>query len=695
MGWFAALALVSECPAAVSQRAPHATEASAQLSDASDGENWPGPGRTFGEQHFSPLGEISAGNVNKLGLKWSMDLPPGNSVSQPLEIDGVLYFCTAYSIVHAVAAATGKELWSYDPHAPEAAGKKLRLAWGSRGIAWWNGNIYTGTQDGRLIAIDAATGKPVWSVMTIDRDDGRYITGAPRVFDGKVIIGHGGADVAAIRGYVTAYDAATGKQLWRFYLVPGNPADGFENKAMEMAAKTWFGEWWKQGGGGTVWNAMSYDPDTDTVFLGSGNGSPWNRKIRSQGKGDNLFLASIVALDGKTGAYKWHYQVNPGESWDYNANMDMEFADLSIGGRLRKVLITAPKNGFLYVLDRRSGELISAEPFVKVTWAKGIDRKTGRPIDAPNSRYEVGPFLLSPSPVGAHSWLPMAYSRTTGLVYIPALEQDAVYSDKGFELKDWRRPPGFAFNGAVGVEMGNDAAGAALIAWNPVTQKQAWRIEMPSIISGGVVATAGNLVFQGSIDGRFNAYDASSGRLLWSFDAKAPIMAPPIAYQVNGHQYVTVMSGAGTSLVLLGAYLQKYGISYRDQKRRVLTFALDGSATLPDAPPYRFVAAADPDYRPDPTAAQRGANAYGGTCLMCHGRDGYAAGIAPDLRASPAITSAAAFEAIVAGGTLVAHGMPRFEDMSQGTRDDIRQYLRSLADSARRGGHDAATQGGG
>lgn len=695
MSCLAALVLVNECPAAASPEMPHAAQGSAQLSDGSDGENWAGPGRTFGEQHFSPLSEIGTSNVNKLGLVWSMDLPPGNSVSQPLEIAGVLYFCTGYSIIHAVQAATGKELWTYDPKAPEAAGKKLRLGWGSRGIAWWNGNIYTGTQDGRLIAIDAATGKPIWSVMTVDKDDGRYITGAPRVFDGKVIIGHGGADVAAIRGYVTTYDAATGKQLWRFYMVPGNPADGFENKAMEMAAKTWSGEWWKQGGGGTVWNAMSYDPETDTVFLGGGDGAPWNRKIRSGGTGDNLFLASIVALDGKTGAYKWHYQVNPGESWDYDANMDMEFADLSIGGKLRKVLITAPKNGFLYVIDRRTGQFISAEPFVKVTWAKGIDQKTGRPIDAPNNRYENGPFLVAPSPIGAHSWLPMAFSRTTGLVYIPAIELDAIYSDKGFDLNVWRRPPNFSFNGAVGVEMGNDAGGAALIAWNPVTQKQAWRIAMPSIVSGGVVATAGNLVFQGSVDGNFNAYDASSGKLLWSFDAKAPIMAPPISYRVDGRQYVTVLSGTSTSLVLLGKYLQKYSISYRDQKRRVLTFALGGNGALPDAPPYRFVAATDPDYRPDPAAAQRGVNAYGGTCLMCHGRDGYAAGDAPDLRASAVITSDAAFEAIVADGTLVAHGMPRFDDMSKQTRDDIRQYLRSLADSARAAGRSAAAQGGG
>jgi quinohemoprotein ethanol dehydrogenase len=684
--------LVSGCPEVVSKELPRSANGSAQLLDGSDGESWPGPGRTFGEQHFSPLSEINADNVSKLGLVWSMDLPPGNSVTQPLEVDGVLYFSTAYSIIHAVEAASGRELWSYDPKAPEAAGKKLRLAWGSRGIAWWNGKIYTGTQDGRLIAIDAATGKPMWSVMTVDKDDGRYISGAPRVFDGKVIIGHGGADADAIRGYVTTYDAGTGKQLWRFYLVPGNPADGFENKAMEMAAKTWFGEWWKHGGGGTVWNAMSYDPETDTVFLGTGNGSPWNRKIRSQGKGDNLFLASVVALDGKTGAYKWHYQVNPGESWDYNADMDMELADLSIGGKPRKVLITAPKNGFLYVIDRISGQFISAEALAPVTWAKGIDRRTGRPIDAPNSRYETGPFLLAPSPVGAHSWLPMAFSPMTGLVYIPTLETDALYSDGGFTLKDWQRPPNFSFNGGVAVEMGNHEASAALIAWNPVTQKQTWRIPMPTIVSGGVVATAGNLVFQGSMDGRFNAYDASNGKRLWSFDAKAPVMAPPISYSVNGRQYVTVMSGAGTSLVLLGAYLEKYGISYRDQKRRVLTFALGGNAVLPDTAPYHFVATPDPDYRPDPAAAQRGAAAYGGTCLMCHGRNGYAAGDAPDLRASPVITSDEAFKAIVADGTLIARGMPHFDDMSKQTRDDIREYLRSLADAARRR---AAGQGGG
>jgi quinohemoprotein ethanol dehydrogenase len=447
-----------------------------QLLDQASGDDWPAVGRTFGEQHYSPLTQINDGNVGQLGLAWSMDLPPGNSVTQPLEVDGVLYFATMFSKIHAVDALTGKELWMYDAKVPEARGRKLRLAWGTRGIAWWNGKIYTGTQDGRLIALDAKTGQQLWSVMTVGEDDGRYITGAPRVFDGKVIIGHGGADVAAVRGYVTAYDADTGKQLWRWYTVPGDPSKPFENKAMEMAAKTWFGEWWKQGGGGTVWNAITYDPETDTVFLGTGNGSPWNRKIRSAGKGDNLFLCSVVALDGKTGAYKWHYQINPGESWDYNADMDMELAELTIDGKPRKVLMTAPKNGYLYVLDRETGKFISAKPYSKVTWATGMD-PNGRPIDAPNSRYEKGPFELWPSPMGAHSWLPMAFSKATGLVYIPEISLGTTFDDS--KIKNWKRSPDLPFDGAVDVSMKpvpDDANTSSLVALDPVTQKEVWRV---------------------------------------------------------------------------------------------------------------------------------------------------------------------------------------------------------------------------
>ena len=675
----------SVSPAAVAQHGALALKTPAQLLDGASGADWPAPGRTHGEQHFSPLSAIDSGNVRSLGLAWSMDLPPGNSVTQPIEVGGTLYFTTGYSVVHAVDAASGRELWVYDPKAPQASGRILRAAWGSRGVAWWNGKIYVGTQDGRLIAIDAAAGRPIWSVKTTSENDGRYITGAPRVFAGKVIIGNGGADVAAIRGYVTAYDAESGRQAWRFYTVPGNPAAGFENRAMEMAAHSWSGEWWKFGGGGTVWNAITYDPDTDTVFIGTGNGAPWNRKIRSNGQGDNLFLCSIVALSGATGAYKWHYQVNPGESWDYSADMDMELADLTIDGRPRKVLITAPKNGFLYVIDRVTGQFISAKPYVKETWATSIDQRTGRPVDAPNSRYENGPFLLAPSSVGAHSWLPMAFSKQTNLVYIPAIEQEATFSDAGVDIAHWQRRPDFMIDGGVGnmVKAMPGKSEAALVAWDPVRQRQVWRVPMAANISAGVLATGGNLVFQGDVAGHFNAYDARTGHVLWSFDAKAPIMGPPISYSVGGVQYVSVLTGAGTSLVAIGENVRRFGISYRDQRRRVLTFALGRNGVLPASPPYVFTPIEDPAFRPDPAAEGRGEFAFDVTCLMCHGVGAIAAGAAPDLRTSAAIVSPETFDAIVKDGGLVDQGMPRFDDLSDATRHDIRQYLRSRAATAR------------
>ncbi len=683
MSWLAAGAVLVALSGCHKDAATADQATPPQLLDNASGDDWPAYGRTFGEQHYSPLTQINDSNVNQLGLAWSMDLPPGNSVTQPLEVDGVIYFATGFSKIHAVDVLTGKELWAYDAKVPEARGRKLRLAWGTRGIAWWKGKIYTGTQDGRLIALDAKTGKPIWSVMTTGVDDGRYITGAPRVFDGKVIIGHGGADVAAVRGYVTAYDAETGKQVWRWYTVPGNPREGFENKAMAMAAKTWFGEWWKYGGGGTVWNAISYDADTDTIFLGTGNGSPWNRKIRSAGKGDNLFLCSVVALDAKTGAYKWHYQTNPGESWDYNAAMDMELADLTIDGKPRKVLMTAPKNGYLYVLDRDTGQFISAKPYSKVTWATGMDAN-GRPIDAPNSRYENGPFELWPSPMGAHSWLPMAFSKATGLVYIPEIELGTTYDDS--KIKNWKRSPDLPFDGAVDVAMLPVAATAntsSLVALDPVTQKEIWRVPTGRLASGGVVATAGNLVFQGQMDSRFSAYDAKNGKRLWSFDAGASVMGPPITYTVKGKQYVTVITGSGSSLTLLGGPLAKYGISYRGQARRVLTFALGGTGTVPKATPYAPQFVSDPTYKPDPAAVARAGAIFYNRCGTCHGVDMIAAGIAPDLRTSPAILSADAITAIVHEGALVENGMPKFAELTDQQREDIRQLLRAAAHDAR------------
>ena len=341
----------------------------ASLADEKDGKNWLSYGRTYSEQRFSPLDQISADSVKRLGLEWHMDLPNDRSlVGTPIVVDGVMFFEGSFNFLYAIDAKTGKTLWTYDPKVIEHAGDRLRVMWDtSRGVAYWENKVYLATLDGRLIAVDADNGKEVWSVMTVDPRKALFITGAPKVFRGKVIIGNGGTEWGAARGYATAYDATTGEMAWRFWVVPGNPADGFENKAMEMAAETWNGEWWKFGGGGNIWNGITYDPEFNAVYIGTGNGSPWNRKIRSPGGGDNLFLCSIVALDADTGEYRWHYQTTPGETWDYNSNMDIVLADLPRGDQTIKALLHAPKNGFFYIINRATGELLSAEKFGKVT----------------------------------------------------------------------------------------------------------------------------------------------------------------------------------------------------------------------------------------------------------------------------------------------------------------------------------------
>lgn len=654
-----------------------------KLSDDSSGSDWAAFGRTFGEQHYSPLEQIHSGNVGHLGLAWSYDLETGNSVSAPIAVDGVLYVATGYSVVRAIDVTTGRQLWRFDPQAPEAAGAKLRSGWGIRGLAWWNRKLYVGTQDGRLIAIDAGTGKPVWSVMTLDKNSVANITGAPRVFDGKVIIGFGGADYGSVRGYVTTYDAETGKLLWRFYTVPGDPAKGFEDETQAMAAKTWSGEWWKFGGGGTAWNAMTYDPETDTMFIGTGNGSPWNKKVRSPGKSDDLFLCSMIALDAKTGKYKWHYQVNPGETWDYNAVMDMPLATLMIGGKPRKVIMQAPKNGFFYVIDRLTGKLISAEPFTKVSWATKIDLTTGRPAEVPGARYEDGKeFTMWPSPMGGHNWLPMAYSRKTGLVYIPTVQMAATYQDRGVDPKTWTRRPGSNGENAVNLVYGTPellkTAESYLQAWNPVTQKQVWRAPNAWVWSGGVMATGGGLVFQGQANGQFNAYDASIGKVLWTFDGKSPVIAPPITYQYKGRQYVTVLTGFGTSFALLDVPPRRIGLDFATQQRRVLTFVLNGKGKLPPAPaPPRIEPVSDPDFVPDAAKITGGLVLYHQQCVTCHGIQAVGVGTAPDLRASAVPQSPEAFGQVVLEGALVPNGMPRFDQLTAAEIENLRQYLRS------------------
>ncbi len=664
-------------------------ESAKRLRDDSSGADWANYGRTFGQQHFSPLNAVNTQTVKQLSLAWHLDLPPGNSVSEPIAVDGVLYFVQGQAVVHAVDASSGKALWTYNPGVAAVAGQKMRYAWGSRGLAWWDGKIYVGTMDGRLIAIDAKTGSEVWSVMTIDPKGFNYITGAPRVFDGKVVIGFSGADVSRTRGYVTAYDAQTGKQIWRWFTVPGNPENGFENEAMAMAAKTWHGNWWEYGGGGTVWNAMSYDPETHSLIIGTGNGTPWNHKARSDGKGDNLFLASIVALDGDTGEYKWHYQINPGETWDYTATHDMAFADIEVEGKPRKVLVTAPKNGFFYVIDRLTGQLISAEPFAKVNWASKIDLKTGRPVENPQARYPGNSeFNIWPSSRGAHSWYPMAFSPVTGYAYIPMLEKSAVWSNFGLEGGAWKamQPDGTGQTAAIEAfpPVDDPLDGTTkLLAWDIQAQKPVWSRPMPGPQAGGAMATAGGLVFSGSLDGTFNAYAADTGELEWSFKAGAPIIAPPITYEAKGIQYVSVLTGPGTSAALIGKPMEPYAQDYRAMERRVLTFALGGKGVLPEVAATQMPLPEDPSYTHQPERSQRGEMIYLSHCAVCHGYDVVSSGFAPDLRKSPLPLSEAAFESVVKQGLLEPNGMPKFAEFPLDQLEDLRQYIRSQADSLR------------
>jgi quinohemoprotein ethanol dehydrogenase len=565
------------------------------------------------------------------------------------------------------------------------SGHKLRQGYGSRGLAYAGGRVFIATQDGRLIALDGKTGQPIWTTQTIAKDDNAYISGAPRVFDGKVIIGFGGADGGGVRGYVSCYDAASGRLLWRFYTVPGNPAVDHD-ETTRIAAKTWHGEWWKKGGGGTAWNGLTYDPELKRFYIGTGNGYPYNHVLRSPGGGDNLFLASIVAVDAATGKYIWHYQINPGEQWDYKTTQDITLATIPIDGKPRKVLLQAPTNGFFYVLDRTTGKLLSAKPFVKVTWASGIDMKTGRPIETPGARYHgKALFEMWPNIVGGHSWLPQSYSPKTGLVYIPTIQRGMIIGDKGLDLAKEQLPVHPAnVNAGMGVTGSYlpdfKGQGSFLRAWDPVTQTARWSVALPGDWPGGTMATGGSLVFQGRIDNRFNAYDAKDGKLLWSYDTRSPVVAPPISYAVGGKQYVTVITGTGGAG---GGYhgkgLQAFEVDYRTMARRVLTFAIGGTATLPPAPPrVPRVAPADPDFRRDDGLAQRGNIAYHIACGTCHGGAGMAAGTAPDLRISPIPASHDAFFSVVRDGALVPNGMPRFDDLPPDQIEAIRQYLRTL-----------------
>lgn len=657
----------------------------ATLTNDADGRNWLAYGRTYNEQRYSPLTQVNDDSVTKLGLAWHMDLPNDRSlVGTPLVVDGVMYFEGSYNVVYAVDAQSGELRWRYDPHVIDTAGKRLRVMWDtSRGLAYWNDKVYTATIDGRLIAIDAASGEEIWSTMTVDPRKALFITGAPKAMNGKIVIGNGGTEWGPSRGYATAYDAETGEQAWRFWVVPGNPADGFENPAMEMAAKTWTGEWWEHGGGGNIWNGITYDPEFNTVYFGTGNGSPWNPKVRSPGGGDNLFLCSIVAVDADTGEYKWHYQTTPGEAWDYNSSMDIVLIDLPHGGQTIKAIIHAPKNGFFYVINRANGELLSAEKYAKVDWATHVDLKTGRPVERAGARYEDGEEVVWPSAVGGHSWHAMSYNPNTGLVYIPSIEMPGLYTDKSMKPLEWESPY-FAFDPAVDTvreDVPANVGTGALRAWDPVKQKLIWEVPLPGIWNPGTLTTAGNLVFQGRADGEFVAYRADSGDVLWQENLGSGISAPPITYEVDGTQYVSILVGwGGTGASMVGSIAAQHGWAYKAQMRRVYTFALNGARAMPDSnPPLIPTPLAAPDFTVDAALADKGSWLFKESCMMCHGSGAVSGGYAPDLRASPLVLSAEAFKGVVVGGALRRNGMPDFAEFSDEQLASLRHFIRSAA----------------
>ncbi len=651
------------------------------IADESQTENWLAYGRTHNERRFFPSGQINENNISGLKVDWFVELPNDvGLVSTPLVVEGILYFTGTMNVIRAVDATTGDLIWQHDPKVGEVVKGKKQIGWvHNRGISFYKGKIFAATWDGRLFALDALTGEKIWETRTFDEDSALYITGAPKAFKGKVLIGNGGTENGPTRGWVTAYDADTGEEAWKFYIVPGNPADGFENDAMAMAAKTWTGEWWKHGGGGNTWHGLTYDADLDLLYIGTGNGSPWNRKIRSPDGGDNLFLCSIVALDPDTGEYKWHYQTTPGESWDYNSNMDIVLADLTIEGKPVKALLHAPKNGFFYVIDRETGKLLSAEPFVETSWATHIDMETGKPVEVEGSRYEDSPAFITPGPWGGHSWHAMSFNPNTGLAYIPAIHQGFIYSDEGIEIATWQSK---AFEGGTGVNLGVPVEEpreypASLMAWDPVAQKAVWSVPQDITPNAGTLTTAGNLLFQGRADGMFLAHDARTGQELWRFNTGLGIAAPPISYTVNGKQYIALLVGWGGGYAGIGgeaAY--SYGWSYRTHPRRLIAFSLDGTAELPAVAAPHFPEPVDnPSFEIDETMAAQGAIEYG-KCASCHGRRLFSGGMAPDLRASVIPLEFNNFEGVVRGGAKTNLGMPAYPDLTDEQLKALQHYIR-------------------
>lgn len=557
---------------ATAQEPSSKVTASDLINAAGNGADWLTYGRDYAETHFSPLSQINRENIGRLKPAWSIETeaPQGTVEATPLVHNGVIYGILPWDVMFAVDARTGQTKWRWDPDVPREHIQGLCCGPVNRGVALYNGRVYAGLLDGRVVALDQQTGKLIWSTQDTVPGGDTILTSAVRVVKGKVIVGSSGAE-QAVRGYFSAYDAETGQRAWRFYTVPGDPSKPFEHPELEMAAKTWTGEWYKWGGGGTVWDAMAYDPEADLLYVGTGNGGPWNQNIRSPQGGDNLFLASIIAVKPDTGRMAWYFQEVPGETWDFTSTQPLILADLTIDGQPRKVIMHAPKNGYFYVIDRLTGQFISGKPFVKrMTWSMGLD-KNGRPIEAPGARYTTQPIKVWPGAGGAHNWQPMSYNPITGLVYLPGNEGSANYTPippAEFKFTPGRTNTGVGSGGGPQIPETEYAAtqpeitGRFLVAWDPVKQQERWRNIFPAgAPGGGVLSTAGGLVFMGN-----SAYDADTGKKIWEEPLLGDRPVTWISYMLDGKQYVALFARSSPN-------------------NRLFTFTLDGGGAMPPVPP--------------------------------------------------------------------------------------------------------------
>ena len=647
------------------------------LNDAADGRGWALAGGDFDGSHFSPLGGVDRENVSGLGLDWSVDLPSPNGIAAtPIVVDGTIYLSGAFSVVFAIDAASGRTLWTFDPKVKitESNNWTGRV---NRGVAIWGDRVLVTVSDCRLIGLDRATGEQAWSQLTCDPKLGYSITDAPHVGGGKVFVGNAGSEKGTPnRGYISAYDAHSGEFLWRFYTVPSPVEEDNTTPEMKAAFKSWSGDALKKyGGGGSNWNEMTYDPDSGLLFFGTAGALPYVYYKRSPGGGDNLYTSSVMAVDAATGKYVWHYQTVPQDSWEYNATMNIVLAELPIGGKQRKVLMIAPKNGFFYVLDRLTGKLLSANNYVKVNWATHIDPESGRPVLNPEAMYwkskPGSKVAVWPNMWGSHSAQPMAYNPGERLVYIPAVNVPDVVT--------WLGDGDFTDT----LEMLDEVDGkphvpGMLIAWDPATQSQRWAVNHDVAFNGGVLTTAGGLVFQGDADGRFTAYDAATGKRLWSATTGSAISAAPVTYLLDGRQRILVPVGAGSAIQFnyptFTAGRKTLG------KTRLMSFSLGGEAEMPDT---TWVEPPVPELPPLEASRQtieHGAELFESRgCNGCHGKNAVArvGGTVPDLRFASKETHLQ-WNGIVIGGARSAKGMPAHE-MSIEDAQAIEAYVLSRA----------------